>query len=87
MVISEDATITSKGQVTIPKKIRDELGLDERTKVEFVLEADGEVRVRQKKPPVERLREVQRTLSKHDVDLDEMRRDAKEAWSSHDIGP
>lgn len=37
--------ITSKGQVTIPKKIREELGLLPGTEVEFVRDA-GEVRVR-----------------------------------------
>jgi AbrB family looped-hinge helix DNA binding protein len=37
--------ITSKGQVTIPKAIRDEMGLLPGTEVEFVNE-DGEIRVR-----------------------------------------
>ena len=46
MAISEDATVTSKGQVTIPKRIRDELGLSAGTAVEFVLEEDGTIRVR-----------------------------------------
>jgi len=37
--------ITSKGQVTIPKEIRDEFGLLPGTEVEFVAER-GQVRVR-----------------------------------------
>jgi AbrB family looped-hinge helix DNA binding protein len=37
--------VTSKGQVTIPKKIRDEFGLLPGTEVEFVAE-EGQVRVR-----------------------------------------
>ncbi len=37
--------ITSKGQVTIPKEIRDELGLLPGTEVEFVRDDEG-VRVR-----------------------------------------
>jgi len=37
--------ITSKGQVTIPKEIRDEFGLMPGTEVEFVQEK-GEIRVR-----------------------------------------
>lgn len=37
--------ITSKGQVTIPKEIRDRLGLLPGTEVEFVVE-NGEARVR-----------------------------------------
>jgi AbrB family looped-hinge helix DNA binding protein len=37
--------ITSKGQVTIPKEIRDEFGLLPGTEVEFA-PVDGEIRVR-----------------------------------------
>lgn len=37
--------ITSKGQVTIPKEIRDEFGLLPGTEVEFV-PSDGEIHVR-----------------------------------------
>ncbi|HEX5982873.1 MAG TPA: AbrB/MazE/SpoVT family DNA-binding domain-containing protein [Solirubrobacterales bacterium] len=37
--------ITSKGQVTIPKEIRDEFGLLPGTEVEFVVEG-GQVKVR-----------------------------------------
>lgn len=84
MGVSEDATITSKGQVTIPKKIRDKLDLKEGEEIEFILEDDGELRVRRKKPAMERLREIQRQLSKHDVNLEEMRQKSKHAWSSHD---
>lgn len=84
MSITEDATITSKGQVTIPKRIRDQLGLDAGTEIEFVLEDDGTVLVKQKKPAMEQLRDVQRTLSKHDVDVDAMIRESKNAWSSLD---
>ena len=40
--------ITSKGQVTIPKEIRDEFGLLPGTEVEFVAEA-GQVTVRRLK--------------------------------------
>lgn len=82
MSVSEDATVTSKGQVTIPKRIREALGLDSGTRVEFVLEDDGSVRVRPKEPPMERLENVKETLAKHDVDLDALRRDAKAAWGS-----
>jgi AbrB family looped-hinge helix DNA binding protein len=38
--------ITSKGQVTIPKDIRDEFGLLPGTEVEFVRDEVGEIRVR-----------------------------------------
>lgn len=41
--------ITSKGQVTIPKGVRDSCGLLPGTEVEFVPAEDGEVRVRKAK--------------------------------------
>ena len=39
------ATITSKGQVTVPKSIRDRLHLKPGDKIDFVLEEDGGLRV------------------------------------------
>ncbi len=38
-------TITSFGQVTIPKEIRDYLKLDNGSKVDFVIDSDGAVKV------------------------------------------
>ncbi len=40
------ATITSKAQITLPKEIRDHLKLAEGDRVEFIIDASGEVRVR-----------------------------------------
>ncbi|MGH7504946.1 MAG: AbrB/MazE/SpoVT family DNA-binding domain-containing protein [Longimicrobiales bacterium] len=40
------ATVTSKGQITIPKQIRDALGLAVGDKVDFVVESDGRVVLR-----------------------------------------
>ncbi len=39
-------TMTSKGQLTLPKEIRDQLGLAAGAKLDFVLEVDGTIRVR-----------------------------------------
>lgn len=83
MAVSDDATLTSKGQVTIPKRIRDELGLEAGTEVEFILDDDGSLRVRPKEPPMERLRTIKEELSTHEVDLDRMRRESKRAWQPH----
>ncbi|RLM50025.1 AbrB/MazE/SpoVT family DNA-binding domain-containing protein [Halorubrum sp. Atlit-28R] len=83
MAVSEDATITSKGQVTIPKRIRDELGLDAGTEVEFIIEGDGSIRVQLKEPPLEQLRAIKKQLADHDIDVEKMRRESKRAWSSH----
>jgi antitoxin PrlF len=45
-------TLTSKGQVTIPKEIRDELGLKPSDKIVFSLE-DGHVTLRKAYPALE----------------------------------
>lgn len=37
------ATVTSKGQVTIPKPVRDRLGIVAGSAVDFELDADGRV--------------------------------------------
>jgi AbrB family looped-hinge helix DNA binding protein len=83
MAVSDDATITSKGQVTIPKRIRDEVGLTAGTEIEFIVEEDGTIRVRPTEPALQRLRTVKEQLSEHDVDIEKMRRESKAAWSSH----
>lgn len=86
MSISEDATVTSKGQVTIPKRIRDELGIDAGTEVEFVLEDDGTISVRPKRPAMDRLREIKEQLAGRNIDIEQARRESKEAWTSRHNG-
>jgi AbrB family looped-hinge helix DNA binding protein len=43
MSVRESTRVTSKGQLTIPKPIRERLGIDEGTTVTFELDADGTV--------------------------------------------
>jgi antitoxin PrlF len=43
--------ITSKGQVTIPKRIREYLGLKPGSEVEFVLGNDGRIALKTKEKP------------------------------------
>lgn len=40
------ATITSKGQITLPREVRDHLHVREGDRVEFEIDLQGEVRVR-----------------------------------------
>ena len=42
-IIHEVATITAKGQITVPKPIRQALGADTGTRVTFELHEDGQV--------------------------------------------
>jgi AbrB family looped-hinge helix DNA binding protein len=53
MMASELATLTSKGQVTVPKTVRDALGLRQGDTLQWDLE-EGSVRVKVLKP-VDRL--------------------------------
>lgn len=40
------ATLTSKGQLTLPKRVRERLGLHRGDRIEFLIEEDGTVRLR-----------------------------------------
>jgi AbrB family looped-hinge helix DNA binding protein len=40
----DEATVTSKGQVTLPKRLRERLGLKQGSRIRFRLEADGGLR-------------------------------------------
>ena len=42
------ATLTSKGQITIPKSVRESLGLRTGDRLEFDVQDDGSVRVRKR---------------------------------------
>ncbi len=48
MMITTDATLTSKGQTTIPKEIRDELGMKPGDRMTFTLMPDATVVMRVK---------------------------------------
>jgi AbrB family looped-hinge helix DNA binding protein len=54
------STMTSKGQVTVPKRLRDHLGLRPGAQVEFELRSDGEVVVRPAQPARRRRRGTRR---------------------------
>lgn len=43
--VIQPATVTSKGQITLPKPIRQALGVDAGSKVNFELREDGQVMV------------------------------------------
>jgi len=47
------ATMTSKGQVTIPKMVREALGLFDGTRVDFELLADGSAVMRAQRQPLD----------------------------------
>lgn len=66
------ATITSKGQVTIPKELRDALHLRAGHRLEFELREDGSVLVRPRTFDALRLFGVLKTKRSRPVSLEEM---------------
>ena len=53
-----EATITSKGQVTLPKALREALNLSAGDKLCFVLSGESEVRMILKHLPVQKLKGI-----------------------------
>lgn len=49
-------TLTSKGQVTIPKPVRDRLKLHPGDLVDFIIEADGHIRLYVVTEPIQKLK-------------------------------
>jgi AbrB family looped-hinge helix DNA binding protein len=68
------ATLTSKGQTTIPKEIRDLLGLAPGDKLDFVVESDGRVVLRPATLDVRELRGMLRKKGRKPVSLEQMDR-------------
>lgn len=70
------AKVTSKGQITIPKQVRDRLGLDPGDEVEFI-EEDGAFRIRKERreSPYAKYRGYLKHLAGKDPDqlVEEMR--------------
>jgi len=65
-------TITSKGQVTIPKAVRDALGLKPGDRVAFLLQPDGRVLVEPETVDVRSLRGMLRREGETPVTVEEM---------------
>ena len=71
-------TVSSKGQVVIPKAVRDHLGIVHGVKITFVLEPEGKVELKATKyPTVASLRGAAGTL-KTPITWEEMRNIARE---------
>ncbi len=66
------ATLTSKGQATIPKEIRDFLRIGPGDKLDFVVESDGRVILRPATLDVRQLRGMLKRSRRKTVTLEEM---------------
>ena len=66
------STLTSKGQITIPKEVRDRLHLKTGSRLEFVLEPSGRVILQPLNSDFRSLRGVIRSKRKRAVSVEEM---------------
>lgn len=73
------ATLTSKGQVTIPSDVRRSLGLRQGDRLEFTVLADGTIRVRPKTRKLSDLIGILKT-DRH-ATLEEIDAAIRDGWS------
>lgn len=66
------ATLTSKGQITLPKAVRDRLRLHTGDLVDFVIDDDGDVRVRAGRFDARDLRGLLRKPGRKAISLEAM---------------
>ncbi len=78
------ATLTSKGQVTIPKEVREYLRVDAGDRLEFSLEPDGSVRVRRPQRAVGDLYGMLRRRGSEPVSIAEMHQAVLDAVAAED---
>jgi len=75
------ATITTKGQVTIPREIREHLNLDIGSKVEFVIDEQGIVKLLPLNVPIQSLSGILYRPGMNTATLEEMEAAIKEGSS------
>ena len=78
------ATLTSKGQITIPREVRDRLGLAEGDKLEFSIEEDGSVTLRPVTASVRGLYGFLRRRGRRPVSVEEMNRGIADHLAAED---
>lgn len=66
-----ESTVTSKGQTTIPKEVREHLGLKAGSKVKYFVDLDGRISMLAVRP-VSDLRGILKSKRKKPVSLKEM---------------
>ena len=78
--MSYEATVTSKGQITIPKAVRERMGLRKGETVLFRFENGGVRMVRVPKDPMERLAAARERAAPLDLDAGEILDRERREW-------
>ena len=79
-MVTENASVTSKGQVTIPKNIRKGLGLESGSEVSFILKDGEAVMLPKSDDPLEEMRQLRSEISFSAKGVESMIEDSKKAW-------
>ena len=66
------ATLTTKGQITVPKEVRQFLHLDTGDRLDFIFEPDGEIRLKPSYVEVADLKGILKTAHQKIVSLEDM---------------
>jgi len=73
-----EATITSKGQITVPKEIREALGVQAGDVLDFAIDEHGKVTVRPLRGDYRRLRGILKRPGQRPVSVEEMNESIRE---------
>ena len=65
-------TLSSKGHITLPKEVREHLGVQDGDSVDFVIGTDGVIRVRAASADVSQLRGLLRRQGRRPVSVQQM---------------
>lgn len=68
------STVTSKGQITIPKEIRVQAMIHEGTQIDFQLQADGKILIIPIQRQISQLKGIIKSKRKKPVSLTEMKK-------------
>lgn len=79
--MSYEATVTSKGQITIPKAVRERMGLQQGEKLLFRFGTDGVRVVRVASDPTERLEAARERAAPLSVDVTKLIEREREQWT------
>lgn len=79
------ATMTSKGQITIPKEMREDLGLIAGSKVMFIRLDNGQYRILPRTRRAQDLVGILHIPGQATITIEEMNRAIAEGWSGREL--